>query len=222
MTADWIPETWRGRSRLALYRNMLLKDHCLVRLPVPNAARVCEGVYRAGQPLPIHLARWARRGIRTVVNLRGQTKFSTYVLEREACERLGMTYVDLPLESRKAPEKERIRRLLALFRSMEKPVLFHCKSGSDRTGLVAALYLLLVEGRRPEEAMRAFSLRYLHIRQGRAGVLSRFLAEYLVAARRGMSFETWLDEVYDPAKTNAAFRARRWAALLTDEVLRRE
>jgi protein tyrosine/serine phosphatase len=44
----------------------------------------------------------------------------------------------------------------------EKPILIHCKAGSDRTGLAAALYLLTVN--KPDEAAAEgqLSIRFGH------------------------------------------------------------
>ncbi len=40
------------------------------------------------------MASWKRRGIKTVLNLRGGCDASFYALEQAACERLGLKLVD--------------------------------------------------------------------------------------------------------------------------------
>jgi hypothetical protein len=56
--------------------------------------------------------------------------------------------------------------LLAVLDVLERckyPLLIHCKSGSDRTGLVSGLYLMTRRGIDPGRAEDAFSLYYGHV-----------------------------------------------------------
>ena len=101
----------------------------------------------------------------------------------------------------------------------EEPILIHCKSGADRTGLVAGLWLLL-QGRPVSEAAAQLTLRHGHIRQGKTGILDAFFAAYAAAAPK--PFLDWLREDYDEAALRAAFQSQPWADRLLDGVLRRE
>ncbi len=98
----------------------------------------------------------------------------------------------------------------------------HCKSGADRAGLGAALYLLTQKSSKPEEAAAQLSLRFGHFRQAKTGLLDAFVADYAKFARQGVSFETWLEEHYDPDALKKKFLAQRWANHIVDHVLRRE
>jgi hypothetical protein len=49
-----------------------------------------------------------------------------------------------------------------ILRSAAKPLLIHCKAGSDRTGLVAALYRYAVAGEPAEQAVSELSLHFGH------------------------------------------------------------
>ena len=53
-------------------------------------------------------------------------------------------------------------RISALLRSAPKPVLIHCQSGADRSGLVAALYEYTIAARPLEEAQEQLSLLFGH------------------------------------------------------------
>ena len=65
-----------------------------------------------------------------------------------------------------------------LFNTIEMPALMHCKSGADRAGLMAALYLLIHRKRPVAEAMQQLSFRYLHVRQAKTGMLDSFFEAY--------------------------------------------
>ncbi len=210
-------------GRLRAWADALFVDHAVLRLGWRNRGVVEAGrLYRSNQPLPFQLALEARRGIRTVLNLRGQRDCGSDVLAREACARLGLTMIDAPFESRCAPHKDRILRLAGLFETIAYPALIHCKSGADRAGLVAAVYLLL-RGRPVEEAARQLSWRYGHVAAGRTGILDAFLDRYAAAhAASGIGFLDWVRGAYDEQALRADFRAGRLGTFITDRLLRRE
>jgi hypothetical protein len=62
------------------------------------------------------------------------------------------------------------------------------------------------------------------VRQGRTGILDAFFLLYAEAARRRPSktFLDWVRDDYDEAALRRDFRARPWADLVVDRVLRRE
>jgi len=143
------------------------------------------------------------------------------VLGREAAGALGLVHADQPLESRGAPQKDRLIRLIGLFRSLPEPILIHCKSGADRTGLAAGVWHLL-QGHGAVAAQAELSLRYGHIAAARTGILDAFFQNYAVAEARGIGFETWLAKEYDEVALRAGFKPQPVAAWFTDSVLRRE
>ncbi len=213
--------TASGRARAWI--DALFADHGLLRLAWRNWAVVEPGrLYRSNQPLPFQLAQDARAGLRTVINLRGRRDCGSDALAREACDRLGLVMVDAPFESRGAPHKERLLRLAVLFETIAYPALLHCKSGADRAGLAAAVYLLL-RGRPPAEAARQLSLRFGHVSAGRTGILDAFIAAYARAhAESGIGFLDWVRGPYDEQALRDSFRAGRFGSFITDWLLRRE
>jgi protein tyrosine/serine phosphatase len=209
--------------RLVGWLESLFMDHALIRLVYANRHRISARMWRSAQPTPAQVRRAAEAGIRTIINLRGRRDCASYLLEREACARHGITLVDFPLDSREPPSRERLHGLGKLFTGIEYPALMHCKSGADRAGIGAALYLLLHEGRPVEEAMDQLHLRYGHLRSARTGVLDHFLQAWRDhAATEPTAFYDWVDRTYDPARLKAEFRPRGWANVLVDRVLRRE
>lgn len=84
----------------------------------------------------------ARQHIRTIINLRGaHPDQGWWRAERGVAAAMGVRMIDLPWPVRRVLTESEIRQFLALAGSVEEPVLIHCKSGSDRTGLAAALYM---------------------------------------------------------------------------------
>lgn len=203
--------------------DMLVFDHGVFRTVWRNEAEVAPGVLRSNQPDPRTIRLLASRGIRAVLNLRGATEYGSYLLESEACRAAGIDLVDLKFTSRALPSHDDILALDALFARLPKPFLMHCKSGADRAGFAAALYLLLREGASAEVALRQLCWRFLHLGSGNTGIMRFMIERYAADARRHpMSFREWAATRYDPAALSAAFRADRTASFVTDRVLRRE
>jgi protein tyrosine/serine phosphatase len=202
---------------------MLFVDHGIFRIFYVNKHRISEKAWRSAQPAPFHIRRMASKGIRTIVNLRGDRLCGSYWLEQRACERAGIKLVNFQVRSRAAPSREELRGARDLFESIDYPMLMHCKSGADRAGLMSALYRHLKEGVPIEQAKEELSLRYGHIRQADTGVLDYFFERYLEDnAKRPMPFFEWVETVYDPSELRKSFRAKGWANRLVDTVLRRE
>lgn len=203
--------------------DLVVRDHGFLRLCWINERRVNDRLIRAGQPWPRQIHAWSRKGIKTLVNLRGTTQKSDW-LERDACRKSGMAYerVDKVL-SRENPSRETIANLCDLFRRIRYPAVIHCKSGADRAGLASVLFLLTQENALPEDALTHLSLRYGHFRWAKTGVLDYFLESYLAEHRRtGIGFEEWAQTHYDPVAVRSEFHSTWWGRLLGDIILIRE
>jgi protein tyrosine/serine phosphatase len=211
------------KARVAAWSDSLLADHGFFRLVWSNWAIVVpDRLYRCNHPTPARLAAVTRRfGLRTVVNLRGRRVCGSDALSREAAERLGLHHIDAPFESRGVPHRERVLALAEIFRRMEEPALIHCKSGADRAGLAAAIFLLL-NGRSLAEAMEQLSWRFGHFRRARTGILDAFLLRYAHEGDGRKPFLDWVREDYDEAALRRDFVAGGISHFLIDRVLRRE
>ncbi len=210
------------KSRIHAYLDMLFIDHGLFRYFYANRFRVSAQVVRQNHPPPLMIARAARRGVRTVINLRGDTGFGSDLLSREACRRHGLTLVDFKVYSRKAPDRELILGAKKLFEQAEYPILLHCKSGADRAGLMAALYLILHEGRSVAEAKKQLHWLYGHIRLTKTGIMDYFFETYEAAnAKQPITFLDWVQNEYDAEALGKSFKVNRWGILL-DRIMNRE
>lgn len=218
------PDWARSRfGRPASYLELMLVDHGVFRFLYLNRHRIAADAWRAAQPSPGDIRRFARDGVRTIVNLRGPRDCSSYALEQEACARYGLKLVNYQVRSRAAPSVAEIKGAKALFETVEYPILMHCKSGADRAGLMSVLFLHFREGEPIERARHQLSLKYGHIAQAETGVLDYFFERYLADnAAHAMPFMEWVETVYDPDEVKRTFRAKGWANRLVNSILKRE
>lgn len=197
-------------ERAAARRFMFWIDHGFLRRSWTNFEQIAPGAYRANQPDTHRLQKWKAMGIETVLTLRGGISAAPVLLEREACAKLGMRLYQIGLASRFAPPRDGLLELIALFDTIERPFVMHCKSGADRAGLASAIYLITEEGQSVEQARRMLSLRYAHVKASRTGVLDHFLDVYEARNRdRPISLTDWIATEYDPEATQAQFDAQR-------------
>lgn len=162
----------RRRARRLIFAGVALVGACgfaaYFRRPLfeGNVGVVHPGlVFRSAQPTGDRLTSLAREHrLQTVLNLRGGTDDkSWYAAEVADARRLGLDFYDLPLSATTRPSRKHLLTVLDLLDRCRYPLLIHCKSGSDRTGLVAGLYLMSRKGVPPERAEEAFSLAFGHV-----------------------------------------------------------
>ena len=206
MPSDISTPAGRRRARLDYYAF----DHAVLRILWTNFWPVAPGVWRSNQPTAARFARYKAMGIRTVINLRGETTQAPYLFEKEACDALGLTLINVRLWARTAAPRRRIVAVLDALRAAEKPMDFHCKSGADRAGFVAALYQIVFEGVPVAEARKQLGLKYVHLEFTRTGVQGYILDTYAArAAQRPIGFEDWLRTEYDHRALQQCYDARR-------------
>ena len=210
------------RRGLRDWTELIFKDHGFLRIWWHNLHEVAPGMWRSNQPGPSRVHAAAGMGIRTIINLRGPRDDGGWRLEAEACAQAGITLLDFTARSRAAPDKAMLHAARELFAEAKLPAMMHCKSGADRAGLMAALFLLIVEKRPVREAAAQLAWKYGHVKQAKTGLLDAFFAAYMPYEDQGMDFFDWVDSIYDPDEVTRNFQAKGWAVRLTDSILRRE
>jgi protein tyrosine/serine phosphatase len=211
------------RGRFAAYWRHFWHDHAYVRLTQSNAHWLSDELVRANQPWPFQVKAWADRGIRTIVNLRVGID-AHHLLEQEAGDRYGIKQVRFVVTALAAPTREQVLGAKQLFEELEYPAMMHCKSGSDRAGMMSVLYLHFRQHQPISEAISQLDFfKFGHVRLLPEGVLDHFFETYLDEIEpRGVSFEDWVRSPdYDAAAMTHEFKARWWGKLLTGGLLRR-
>ncbi|RKQ69105.1 protein tyrosine/serine phosphatase [Litorimonas taeanensis] len=204
-------------------REALWGDHGFLRLWLHNQHDLGGGMYRAVQPSANRIEALAEMGIKTIINLRGESPMGFYLLEREACEKHGIHLVNYRMYSRDIHSVVRLKGVRDLFQRIKYPALMHCKSGADRAGIMSVLYRHFVMGDSIEQALSQLSFKYGHIKYGKTGVLDFFFESYLGHNRADpIDFMEWAETYYDPVLLKANFRSGAIGNILTDKILRRE
>lgn len=110
---------------------------------IKNFGRVNENYYRGAQPGPEEFAALKRLGIKTVIDLRKDSKREAPEWVRAA----GMTYVNLPLVASKPATEAETEQFLKLVNDPANwPVYVHCKGGRHRTGALTAVFRITRDG----------------------------------------------------------------------------
>jgi protein tyrosine phosphatase (PTP) superfamily phosphohydrolase (DUF442 family) len=171
-------------------------------------------VYRSAQPGGDLSALIAAKRLGSILNLRGGSSDDPfYVNEVQATRASGVDFYDFPISATRRPTRRELLVLIDLLGRCRYPLLIHCKQGSDRTGLVSALYLMAVRGVAPEQAGEMFTVRYGHIPLLGTQRLHEPLDEYsawLNAHRLAHTpdrLRSWVESEYKCASPNQTFRA---------------
>jgi tyrosine-protein phosphatase SIW14 len=159
-----------------------------------------DRVYRSGQMTADGFAdAIARHSIHTVINLQDEYEdpdvsldyFGTgTVKESELCRGLGVRYVFLPpdLISRRRVPAERPAAIDRLLRLLDDPatypVLFHCRAGLHRTGVMVAVYRMEYEGWSPRAALE--ELRVNGFGEWDSCAANDYITQYILTFRRGL------------------------------------
>ena len=129
-----------------------------------NQHEVVPGLlYRSAQlPAGEFVSLAKQTGLRTVINLRGENVGRDwYDAQYRAAQDLGVGFLNYRMSAYRELTVEQMTELAQMLRDAPKPLLIHCGSGSDRSGLACAL-LLLEAGHPPEAVAHQLSLRFGH------------------------------------------------------------
>ena len=186
-----------------------LFDHAFLRIFWSNFAPVAPGVWRSNQPTNARFSRYKAMGIKAIVNLRGEDDQAHYLFERESCEQLGLILINTKIHARTAASRRRIIEVIDALRTAPRPMLFHCKSGADRAGFVAAMYQMIFDDQPVEVAMRQLSIRFVHLSFTATGIQDYILRVYRARLDLGqIGFEEWIRTEYTAPPIQAGWDQR--------------
>ena len=124
-------------------------------IDIYNFAKVSDDYYRGGQPLDDDYADLAAIGVETVINLTNQEDGREE--EQAMVEKHGMTYVHIPMKTRRPPSDEEIATFMAAV-DAEGSVYVHCVGGRHRTGVMTAIYRMTKDGLTGDQAFKDMKL----------------------------------------------------------------
>ena len=169
--------------------------------PGYNFRTVAAGSFYGARQMPGDaLGRYIDRyHVKTVLNCRGENKGTPwYEAEVAACRRANVAHEDFSWSRNSLPSPESLARYVEVIEHGTKPFLAHCEGGTHRTGVAAAVYLLL-QGSSVQEARQQFGPGF------RGAPIGDLLALY---ERSGStSFKDWVARDY--AAAYGAWKANR-------------
>ncbi len=113
-----------------------------------NFYRVTTNLYRGAQPSARGMAELKALGIKTVVNLR------SFHSDRDEALGTGLKLGRLHMEPWHADDEDVVAFLKLVTNTNNLPVYVHCQRGADRTGMLCAMYRVVVCGWTRDEAIR--------------------------------------------------------------------
>ncbi|WLT07110.1 tyrosine-protein phosphatase [Gilliamella apis] len=103
-----------------------------------NFYQVSNDIYRSEQPSLKQIKQLDKFGIKTIINLR------LWHSDRDKVVNTGITEVWINMRAGNISDKK-IIQILKTIKNSPKPILIHCWHGSDRTGVVVAMYRLIFQ-----------------------------------------------------------------------------
>ena len=123
---------------------------------LPNLFQVSPVLYRSAQPTAeglnllnqnLAVSYGLPKEIKTVVNLRNNEGDGALVIPT------GVRYEQIPFDTWQVKETDVVRFLKIVRNPNNQPVLLHCKHGADRTGMMTAIYRIVEQGWRKQDAI---------------------------------------------------------------------
>jgi protein tyrosine/serine phosphatase len=117
--------------------------------------------------------------INSIVNLLGEdARKLWYQEELQVSAEHNIKHYDISLSATHEPTDEEARRLVEIFKTAPRPVLIHCKGGSDRSGLAAAMWKVIVDKEPKSEARKQLSILYGHFPLGKTSAMDHFFEHW--------------------------------------------
>jgi protein tyrosine/serine phosphatase len=113
-----------------------------------NLFKVSDDLYRGAQPDNVGFASLKQLGIRSVVNLR------TLHSDRSECRENRLSYFHITVQAWEGEDEELVEFLKVVADPENQPVFVHCMHGADRTGVMSAVYRIVIQGWSKEEAIK--------------------------------------------------------------------
>lgn len=114
---------------------------------LPNLHCVSDDLYRGAQPTVEGFSQLKLMGVKTVINLR------FFHSDQEDIVDTDLGYEEIPMNAWHAGDEEVVRFLNLVRDKNRAPFFVHCEHGSDRTGMMCAVYRIVIQGWTKDEAI---------------------------------------------------------------------
>jgi protein tyrosine/serine phosphatase len=115
---------------------------------LPNLHRVATGLMRGAQPTAEGVHRLEQLGIKTVISLRA------FHDDDDQIAGTALAHERISFKSWHPEDEDVVRFLRLVTDPARQPVFVHCQHGADRTGMMCAIYRMVVQGWSADEAAR--------------------------------------------------------------------
>lgn len=128
----------------------VIKEEPQPTCSVDNFHKVSEELYRSAQPSKKEMKEIELFGIKSVLNLRLRRD------DKQEIEGTSLKSLRVAIKTKKMTYLDMVNAMKE-FDAADKPVLVHCRRGSDRTGCFVACYRMLYLDWSKEDALKAFT-----------------------------------------------------------------
>jgi len=122
-------------------------DKSITPIKMENFHQIDRCLFRGSTPNHEDLKLLAQKGIGTVINFKYLNKKELKEIQ-EYAKTLGINYINIPMINPLIPYRnidiEDIELFLSIVRYNKKPVFICCSQGRDRTGMMAAIYRIIM------------------------------------------------------------------------------
>lgn len=176
-----------------------------------NFYAVEEGkFYRSAQLTPVELDEAIQKyGIKTVISVRGAPEHAAwYGPEVQVIEKNQARFEGIWWTAEHFPPKEEFLKFENILATGEYPMLIHCRTGADRTGLGAAIYEIEKMGTPRDLAIqRQLSFKNWHVQAFKPAMIEfakRYQGVEWAKAFDGCAEENrpWMEHVECPARSS--------------------
>lgn len=111
-----------------------------------NLYKLNDSIYRSEQPDSIAFANLKKIGIKSILNITTQQNDTAIPGNQD------FNFYFVRMKAERFSDSD-IINALTVIRNAPKPILIHCRHGSDRTGVVIAMYRIIYENHTKQEAL---------------------------------------------------------------------
>ena len=211
-------------NQIFSYIDSTLSDHGIFRIFWRSWEELPGKMFRSNQPYPFQIKNDIKKHkIKSIINLRGERHCSSFYLEQDFCHKNNLTLYNFPISSRDLPDKKKLLDFNILLQKIEYPCVMHCKSGADRAGLAAALYLIYQKNYSLLDAKKQLSFKHLHIKYAKTGILDYFFCKVIEQdIKNKLDFLDWVKAKYNKKKLKEDFKVNSLLDLIINIIFRRE